>query len=104
MSRAFIFSAMAALMYSAGAIFMKASNGLRVTKFALLLYVCFGLGATLQAISLKTADVGSSNTVVLGIEAIGAFVLSIIVFREEVTTTKLAAIGLVGMGVALLRG
>lgn len=103
MTREFAFSLVAALLYAAGAIFMKASDGLRNAVPALALYACFGAGATLQALALRKMDVGSGNTIVLGVEAIGALLLGIAIFHEAVTPTKLLAVALVAAGVWLLR-
>jgi multidrug transporter EmrE-like cation transporter len=41
--------------------------------------------------------------VVLGIEAIGSFVLGVIIFHEVITAPKLVAIALVAAGVYILR-
>jgi quaternary ammonium compound-resistance protein SugE len=90
-------------LYAVGAIFMKASDGLRSVIPALCLYGCFGLGATFQALALQRQDVGAGNTVVLGVEAIGSFALAIVLFRESVTPSKLLAIALVASGVYILR-
>ena len=97
------FNLIAASAYAGGAIFMKSSNGLRQPWPALMVYVCFGLGATLQAIALRRQDVSVSNTLVLGVEAIAAFVMGVAFFKEPVTASKLGAIALVGAGVYLLR-
>jgi quaternary ammonium compound-resistance protein SugE len=102
--RDFLLNLVAALSYAGGAIFMKASNGLRQPRYAVLVYVCFAFGATLQAVALQRQQVGVSNTIVLGVEAISAFAMSVILLGEPVTAMKLAAIGLVGAGVYLLRG
>ncbi len=101
--RDLVLNLVAAVSYASGAIFMKASDGLRQPKQAALVYVAFAFGATLQALALKGQQVGVSNTIVLGVEAVAAFVMSVLFFREPVTTMKVAAIGLVGAGVYLLR-
>jgi multidrug transporter EmrE-like cation transporter len=94
---------LAACLYASGAVFMKASDGLRVLLPSLLLYGCFGLGATFQALAFQHQEVGAGNTVVLGIEAIGSFVLGVIIFHEVITAPKLVAIALVAAGVYILR-
>jgi multidrug transporter EmrE-like cation transporter len=103
MTREFLLNLTAAMLYALGAICMKASNGLKVLGPALGIYVFFGLGATFQAWGLVRQEVGAGNTVVLGIEALGSFVLGVIFFRELVTVQKLLAIALVASGVYLLR-
>jgi quaternary ammonium compound-resistance protein SugE len=94
---------LAAFAYAAGAAFMKASDGLRHGVPAALVYVCFCGGATVQAVALRRQEIGVSNTIVLGVEAIGAVALGMVFFREAMTPSKLLAIGLVGAGVYLLR-
>lgn len=103
MTREFAFSLLAACLYAGGAVFMKASDGLRLLQPSLLLYGCFGLGATFQALAFQRQEVGAGNTVVLGIEALGSFVLGVIIFGEVITPPKLVAIALVASGVYLLR-
>jgi quaternary ammonium compound-resistance protein SugE len=103
MTREFGLSLVAALLYALGAICMKASNGLKHGLAALALYACFGLGATFQALALQRQDVGSGNTIVLGVEAIASLLLGIAIFREAVTPAKLIAVVLVAGGVWLLR-
>lgn len=93
----------AAFLYAVGAIFMKASDGLRNVPSAVLVYACFGAGATLQAIAMRKVEVGVANTIVLGVEAIAALVLGVLFFRESLSGTKLTAIALVAGGVWLLR-
>ncbi len=104
MTREFAFSLLAALLYAVGAIFMKSSDGLSHALPAAGLYACFAAGATLQALALRGLDVGSGNTIVLGVEAIAALLLGVLVFQEPVTPTKLFAVALVATGVFLLRG
>jgi quaternary ammonium compound-resistance protein SugE len=101
--RPFALNLTAALAYAAGANFMKYSDGLRRVVPALLLYTCFAVGATLQAFALQHQEVGVSNTIVLGVEAIAAVALSAIFFREAVTFSKVIAIGLVSLGIYVIR-
>jgi len=102
-NRPFLLSLAAAMLYAVGAVCMKSSQSLRVLWPTLGIYACFGLGATLQAFALHAQDVGAGNTVVLGVEAIVSLALGVLIFREEVTMQKLAAILLVASGVYLLR-
>ena len=95
---------LAASAYASGALFMKASDGLRRALPAALVYLCFCGGATMQAVALRQQEIGVSNTIVLGVEAIGAVILGMIFYREAMTPSKLVAIGLVAVGVYLLRG
>lgn len=103
MTREFAFSLGAAFLYAFGAVFMKSSDGLRNALPAAALYACFAAGATLQALALRHMDIGTGNTVVLGVEAIAALLLGIAIFHEAVTPTRLLAVAMVATGVWLLR-
>ncbi|HZU84949.1 MAG TPA: hypothetical protein VE987_18590 [Polyangiaceae bacterium] len=57
----FMLNVLAAVSYASGAAFMKASDGLRSWAPAVLVYVCFCGGATLQAFALRHQEIGVSN-------------------------------------------
>lgn len=98
-----ILNLFAALAYAAGVALMKASDGLRAPIPAALVYVCFCAGATMQAFALRYQELGVSNTIVLGVEAMGAVTLGMVFFHEPMSLTKVTAIGLVAAGVFILR-
>lgn len=93
----------AALAYAFGAVFMKSSGAFARPWPSLLVYVCFGLGATLQTYAMKFQRIGSGYTIVLGIEAVAAIGLGVALFREQITLGRWIGIGLVLGGVVLLR-
>jgi multidrug transporter EmrE-like cation transporter len=93
----------AAMLYAVGAVCMKASQGFERWLPSVLVFATFGAGAALQTVAMRRQDIVVGYTVVLGFEAVSAFVLGVVFFREPVTATRLAAVGLVAAGVYLLR-
>ena len=93
----------AALSFSAGGVFMKYSDGLTRFVPALGVFSLFALGAALQTLAMKNSQMGITYLIVLGLEAVTAFVLGVVFFREETSFLKLAGVIVVVIGVALLR-
>ncbi|HVH45932.1 MAG TPA: SMR family transporter [Labilithrix sp.] len=93
----------ASLAYAFGAVFMKSSGAFQRPWPSLLVYVCFGLGATLQTYVMKFQRIGSGYTIVLGLEAVAAIGLGVALFREPITMVRWLGIALVLGGVILLR-
>ncbi len=94
---------MAALCYASGGVCMKLSQGLSRPLPALALFACFGLGASMQAVALRRADLGTAYVLVLGLEAALAFAAGVLFFHEDVTLPKLLGCALVVAGILLLR-
>lgn len=94
---------LASLAYAVGGLFMKQSAGatrpLPTVGFLLL----FVAGAVLQAIAMRKADMGVSYVFVLGMEAVAAVVLSVLILREPWTLSRLAAVVVILAGIAWLR-
>ena len=93
----------ASFAYAGGAVFMKASHAFTRPWPSVLIYVCFGLGATLQCWAMKYQEIGSGYTIVLGLEAVAAIAMGILFFREPITLARLLGIALVLGGVVLLK-
>jgi multidrug transporter EmrE-like cation transporter len=94
---------LAASSFSIGGYFMKLSAGLTQILPTLMVFVCFGLGAAFQTLAMRGEQMGITYIVVLGLEAITAFLLSIFVLNEGSSTAKLVGVGLVLLGIVLLR-
>jgi multidrug transporter EmrE-like cation transporter len=83
---AFLFAGtviLAALFFTVGGIFMKLSEGL--TKFwpTMIVFALFVTGAALQTLAMKREDLAVSYLVVVGLEAILAFLFGVLgVLRE----------------------
>ncbi|MEZ5401874.1 MAG: SMR family transporter [Bryobacteraceae bacterium] len=93
----------AAGAYVAGGVFMKESAGLTRWPPALGVFACFVAGSALQAVSMRDSDMSANYVIVLGLEAALALALGAVVLGEPVSWTKLAGVGLVVAGVAILR-
>jgi small multidrug resistance pump len=93
----------AAISYAFGGACMKASDGFRRPFATIGLYVLFILGATLQTVSLRRTDLGVSYVLVLGLEAIVAVGLALLIFRETIAPVHALGVGLILTGVYLLR-
>ena len=93
----------AGICYASGGVCMKLSQGLSRPLPSLMLFACFGLGAGLQAVALRRADLGSAYILVLGLEASLAFAAGILFFHEAVTLPKLLGCALIVAGILFLR-
>jgi len=81
---------LAALLFTVGGIFMKLSEGL--TKFwpTMTVFALFVTGAALQALAMKREDLAVTYLVVVGLEAILAFLFGVLVFSESCTPARIA--------------
>jgi multidrug transporter EmrE-like cation transporter len=93
----------AAFSYSVGGYFMKLSDGLTKGGPTTLVFGLFCLGALLQTIAMRYAEMSVSYIVVLGLEAITAFVLGMFLLGETVTVLKVLGVMLVAVGIVVLR-
>lgn len=94
---------LAALSFSVGGYFMKLSAGLTQLRPTLLMFTCFSVGAVFQTVAMSGESMAITYIVVLGFEAITALSLSMVLLNERATLAKLAGVGLVIVGIALLR-
>lgn len=92
----------AAFAYTCGGVCMKYSAGLTRPLPTMLLFVLFLLGAGLQALAMRSMDMGVVYIFVLGLESLLAFVFSIFVFNEVATSTRVLAVFLITIGIVLL--
>ena len=94
---------LAALTFSVGGYFMKLSDGLTQLRPTLLVFACFGIGACFQTIAMQGEQMSITYVVVLGLEAVIALLLSILLLNEGISLPKMLGIGLVLLGIVLLR-
>jgi small multidrug resistance pump/quaternary ammonium compound-resistance protein SugE len=92
----------AALAYTSGGVCMKYSFGLTRPLPTVLLFTLFLLGAGLQALAMRSTDMGVAYILVLGLESLLAFIFSIYFFNEVATMTRVIAVFLITMGIILL--
>jgi multidrug transporter EmrE-like cation transporter len=98
-----VYVSMASLAFALGAICMKLSAGLTRWPYALGVFALFVLGAALNTLAMTRGDLGVVYVVVIGLEAVLAFVFGAVFFHEAVTPMRLAAVGLIVAGIACLR-
>lgn len=94
---------LAALAFTAGGVLMKQAEGLRHAGPVAGFVALFAVGAALQSQAMRGAELGATYVLVLGLEAILAFGLGVVLFQEAVTPMKLAAVVLIIAGIAVLR-
>ena len=94
---------LAALFFTVGGIFMKLSDGL--TKFwpTMIVFALFVTGAALQTLAMKREDLAVTYLVVVGLEAILAFLLGVLVFSESCSPVRIAGVLLIALGIISLR-
>lgn len=98
----FLLLVLAAFLFAGGGLFMKASDGLTRLVPSVAVLVLFCAGAVCQAIAMKRGEMSAIYVLVLGLEAITAFTLGIIVLGEKASLSKVCALILIASGIALL--
>jgi small multidrug resistance pump/quaternary ammonium compound-resistance protein SugE len=93
----------AALLYSIGGYFMKLSRGLTEVTPTTMVFVCFGVGAALQTLSMRGESMTVTYVIVLGIEAVTAYLLGTLVLQEPTSLSKVTGIVLIVAGIVLLK-
>jgi multidrug transporter EmrE-like cation transporter len=94
---------LAALFFTVGGIFMKLSEGL--TKFwpTMIVFALFVTGAALQTLAMKREDLAVTYLMVVGLEAILAFLFGVLVFSEACSLARIAGVLLITFGIISLR-
>ncbi|MGG5216003.1 MULTISPECIES: DMT family transporter [Rahnella] len=82
---------------------MKESHGFTRLIPSILTVFFMILSVILLAISMKTLPLGTSYTVWVGIGAIGAFILGVVMFGESLNPLRVIAVLLIFSGVVLLK-
>ena len=97
------FAILAAICFTAGGVLMKYADGTRNTGPTVGLVLLFVMGAILHSHAMRWGALGAVYALVLGLEAILAFGLGVLVFQESMSSTKIAGLVLTILGIALLR-
>jgi multidrug transporter EmrE-like cation transporter len=92
----------AGLFFTAGGVSMKASVGMTRLAPTVLFFLFFAVGAAFQALALRNAELGVAYLVVLGLEAVLAVALGVVIFSEQVSVSKCLGVLAVVLGIALL--
>jgi small multidrug resistance pump len=96
-------TSLAALSFSIGGYFMKASSGLTEFRPTMLVFTFFIAGASLQTIAMRGQQMVITYIVVLGLEAISAYSLGVFFLKESSSLERLAGVALVLAGIVVLR-
>jgi multidrug transporter EmrE-like cation transporter len=94
---------LAAVCFSVGGYFMKASAGLTELRPTMLVFTFFIAGASLQTIAMRGQQMVITYIVVLGLEAISAYSLGVFFLKEGSSLARLAGVALVLAGILVLR-
>ena len=92
----------ASLLFATGGLFMKLSLGLTRLAPSILVFLFFCAGAACQAIAMKRADMGVAYLFVLGLEAVVAFLISVLALHESAAPLRVVAVVLIVAGIVLL--
>lgn len=91
------------MAFTLGGVCMKLSSGLTRLWPSAAVFALFCLGAALQGLAMRHAEMGPTYIVVLGLEAVLAFVLGVWLFSEPATPVRILAVILVTAGILLLK-
>ena len=97
-----LFLSLAALLFASGGLAMKCSHGMTRVWPSVVFLLLFAAGASLQALAMRTAEMGPVYVFVLGLEAIVAMALSVAVLGERLTLSRVAAVLLIVGGIVML--
>ena len=93
----------AALSFSMGGFYMKLSEGFAKLIPTVLVFALFLLGAGLQTAAMRDTSLSVTYLFVLGLEAVLAFGLGVIFFKEGYSALKIFGTALVLIGIMLLQ-
>ena len=100
---AWILLAVAGLLEIVWSISMKASNGFTKHGFTAITLVTAALSFWLLGLALRQLPVGTAYAVWTGIGAVGAAILGIAFFGEEVSAARIGCISLIVLGILGLK-
>ncbi len=100
---AWVYLVLAGLLEIVWATAMKQSHGF--TRMVPTGIMVVGMIASfwLLAVAMRTLPLGTSYTIWVGIGAVGAFIVGIIMFGDPVTPTRLLAAGLIVAGIITMK-
>ena len=100
---AWLYLLVAGLLEVVWAVAMKQSDGFSRLIPSVVTVVGMILSFWLLSTAMKSLPLGTAYTIWTGIGAVGAFVLGIVAFGEQVTTGRVAAAVLIVSGLILMK-
>ena len=100
---AWFYLVLAGLLEIVWAVAMKQSQGFTRIWPTGIMIVGMIASFWLLALAMRTLPLGTSYTIWVGIGAVGAFVVGIVLFGEPVTSTRLLAAGLIVAGIITMK-
>jgi small multidrug resistance pump len=91
------------LAFSVGAAFMKSAQGFTRIVPSTVVAVMFLIGAIFVTRAVMTESLSTAIIVGLGIEAVLSLLIGLVLFREQITLVQSAGMGLIIVGVGMLR-
>jgi quaternary ammonium compound-resistance protein SugE len=82
---------------------LKASDGFTRIGPSIITGIAAAISFWLLGAAMKDLPLGTAYTVWVGIGAVGAAVLGIVVFGDAATPLRLTAIGFIAIGIAMLK-
>jgi quaternary ammonium compound-resistance protein SugE len=93
----------AGLLETAWALTMKMSNGFTRPMMSLATALAMLASIALLSVSMRTLPLGTSYPVWTGIGAVGTFLVGVIVLKESLSFTRVAAAALIVAGLILMK-
>lgn len=93
----------AGLLEIAWAFGLKASDGLSRPLPTLLTIICMTASVWLLALAMRTLPLGTSYAIWTGIGTLGAFVVGVVVFDENLDSLRVASAALIVAGIVGLK-
>jgi len=93
----------AALCFSVAGYFSKLSHGLTAPGPTAAMFVLFLIGSALQSVAMRNESMAVTYVVVLGLEAVAAYLLSVWLLDESSSMWRIGGIALVVAGIVLLK-
>lgn len=85
------------------AVAMKQSHGFTRLWPTVIMIVGMGASFWLLAVAMRTLPLGTSYTIWVGIGAVGAFILGVVMFGEPATPLRMLAAGLIVAGIVTMK-
>lgn len=95
---------LAAFLEVGWAIGLKYTHGFTKLWPSIWTLLAMGLSMVLLALATRTLPIGTAYAVWTGIGAAGTAVLGVYLFGETASAVRMAGVGLIVLGVALLKG